>query len=390
MLVDGLLAGATLAVSLVLGSHPPPAGMRPTDLTGYALTCLLGALLVARQRAPVTVLLLYCAVWVGYIHLGYWPVVNSPGLLLVLYTVGARRPAWTTVPAAGLTVAVWTYAGPESPLIAAVQGVVWSAVVLWVGHGARQLAVRNRQLAGLTIQLRHEQEQRAHRAVVEERLRLARELHDVVAHHLSVVSVQAGLARYVLSSDPDTADRALATVLDTSGEALEELRRLLTVLRLSPDDKPADAGAYAPAPGLAQLDDLVNRMRAAGVPITVTVTGRPRPLPPGADLCAYRVVQEGLTNVLKHAAPASSTIDLRYDSDRFVARVSDDGRRAATATGAATSAGHGLLGMRERAKLYGGSLAAGPRPGGGFEVVLTMPVPGTMGDQRRAPADRDG
>ncbi|MEH1169921.1 sensor histidine kinase [Micromonospora sp. CPCC 205539] len=383
LLVDGLLAAATVAVSLALGGQQPPAGLRPMDLLGYLLTGLLGALLVARQRAPTAVLVLYCGVWAGYIGLGYWPVVNSPGMLLALYTVAAKRRVRTAVAAAVLGAAVWVYAGHETPLVAVVQGVVWTAVIVWIGYGAGQLAASNQRLARLAQQLAYEQEQRARRAVVEERVRIARELHDVVAHHMSVISVQAGLARYVLVTDPETARAALGTVLDTSGEALDELRRLLSLLRLNADGTGEESGSYAPAPGLGQLDELVQRVRTAGVQVEVTSSGAVRPLPPGVDLCAYRVIQEGLTNVLKHAPNAVATVLLQFGHDRLTARVWDDGTPSPHGSGGAD--GHGLLGMRERAHLYGGTLTAGTRPDGGFEVVLTLPIPAMVDGERPTP-----
>ncbi|MEU5783962.1 sensor histidine kinase [Micromonospora lupini] len=383
LFVDGLLATATVAVGLALASQQPPAGIRPMDLPGYALTCLLGALLVARQRAPMAVLVVYCAVWAGYIDLGYWPVVNSPGMLLALYTVAARRRVRAALTAALIAATVWVYAGHESLLVAIVQGVAWTGVVAWIGHGAGQLAASNQRLARVARQLEYEQDQRARRAVVEERVRIARELHDVVAHHMSVISVQAGLARYVLATDPQTAERALGTVLETSGEALDELRRLLSLLRLNVDDAGEESGSYAPAPGLNQLDELIQRVRAAGVRVEVTTSGVARALPPGTDLCAYRVIQEGLTNVLKHAPTAAATVALQYGRDRLTARVRDDGRPPAGPSGG--TEGHGLVGMRERAHLYGGTLTASPHPEGGFEVVLTLPIPAMVDDDRADP-----
>jgi signal transduction histidine kinase len=231
--------------------------------------------------------------------------------------------------------------------------------VLWkVADGSRRLQESHRRLAEVSHTL-------ARRAVVEDRLRIARELHDVVAHHMSVVAVQAGLARYVLRADPDTADAALGTVLDTSGEALDELRRVLELLRLGTDG--ADAGAV---PGLAYLPELLHRVRAAGVPVDVEITGTRRPLPSGVELCAYRVIQEGLTNVLRHAAPAAARVGLHYGDGTLRVTVTDDGTR----TPSRQPPGKGLMGMRERAMLYGGTVEAGPRPGGGFEVRLELPL----------------
>jgi signal transduction histidine kinase len=209
-------------------------------------------------------------------------------------------------------------------------------------------------------------------------MRIARELHDVVAHHMSVIAVQAGLARYVLHADPGTAEAAIGTVLDTSAEALDEMRRMLSLLRVGTGER-RPAG-YDPAPGLSDLPELFERVRAAGVPVRVAVTGEPRSLPPGLQLCAYRIVQESLTNVLKHAAQATATVTLEHRPGWFTATVRDDGAREPT-TG--ERAGHGLIGMRERAMLYGGTLDAAPLAGGGFEVRLVLPLRGEGDDRAR-------
>ncbi len=382
MVLDALLAIVTGAVGLALGSHDAD-GRREVDAVATALTVLLTALLVARRRKPTTVMVVYCAVWLVYISLGYPAVVNSPGMLLALYAVAELRRVRVATAAGMLAAAVWIYAGRHTPVLAALQGTVWTGVVIGFGYGAQQLAVRNRQLVALAVRLDYEQEQRAQRALVDERVRVARELHDVVAHHMSVIAVHAGLARYVLESDPPAARTALTTVLGTNNEALDELRRLLLILRLRPDEQGGDPGngagdgrTHPPAPGLEQLDQLVDRMVAAGVPVELVVTGRPRRLTPGIDLCAYRVIQESLTNILKHAAQAHATVTLHHHADRLTVRITDDGRPVPASGG--VPGGHGLLGMRERAELYGGTLTAGPRPEGGFEVTLTLPTSATV------------
>jgi signal transduction histidine kinase len=169
---------------------------------------------------------------------------------------------------------------------------------------------------------------------------------------------------YVLRSDPDTAGTALDTVLQTSGEALDEMRRMLALLRVDPE-------TYEPAPSLSRLPDLVDRVRAAGVPVEMRTIGTPPALSPGLELCAYRVIQESLTNVLKHARPATAAVWLDYGPRLFTAVIRDEG----VASGPPAATGHGLNGMRERATLYGGTLTAGPHEGGGFEVRLTLPLP---------------
>jgi signal transduction histidine kinase len=203
---------------------------------------------------------------------------------------------------------------------------------------------------------------------------------------MSVISVQAGVARYLLPAGAAGVGDTLDTIAATSREALEEMRRMLAVLRVVTAREQSGDGSAEPASGLARLDDLVERVRAAGVPVEVTVTGHVAALPPGADLCAYRVIQESLTNVLKHAELAPTTVALHYGPGALVVRVSDDGPGPIPAR-AARAPGHGLTGMRERAQLYGGTLSAGPAPGGGFAVTLTMPVPAAA-EVDAAPAAR--
>jgi signal transduction histidine kinase len=192
-------------------------------------------------------------------------------------------------------------------------------------------------------------------------------MHDVVAHSLSVMVVQAEAAEAMLDADPERARRPLAAVQETGRSALGELRRMLGVLREMAEEGPA----LAPQPGLDGLDALVGQVRAAGLPVTVRIKGEPRPLPPGIDLSAYRIVQEGLTNALKHAGPARAEVLVAYDDDELELRVSDDGRGYDPD---ADGAGHGLVGMRERVALYGGSLDAGPLPEGGFALSARLPL----------------
>jgi len=376
--VDAGLAVTLSAASCVAGYAYHPAGWSRFDTAAYVLTCLVSLPLAARRRFPVPALLASNAAYVAYVALGYQPSINWWGPVIALFFVAAARAGHTVLACWAVTAAAILVTGLEAPLpveLAVAQAVAIPPLAVAVGVGTRRLAERNRLLAELTVRLRAEQRERARQAVVAERVRIARELHDVVAHHMSVVAIQAGVARYVLTSDPGTADAALATVADASREALAEMRRMLALLRVDVDGEgpdPRNAPARDPAPGLDQLDTLVERVRAAGLPVEVVVTGERRPLNPGADLCAYRVVQEGLTNVLKHAGPARATVTLAYGDGGLSIRVADDGSRPPRRTG--ERVGMGLSGMEERARVYGGTLAAGPRPEGGFEVVLTLPA----------------
>ncbi|WP_433519965.1 sensor histidine kinase [Nonomuraea sp. CA-143628] len=188
------------------------------------------------------------------------------------------------------------------------------------------------------------------------------------------MSVQAGFGRYVALSDPATANTTLGVIADTSHEALTEMRRLLSILRIEAHEE--DEGRYLTMPRLSELESLVKRVRPAGLDVGLSVEGRPVELPPGLDQCAYRIVQESLTNVLKHAAASRAEVHLAYAPGTLTLRVTDDGTGPSTGPAAGSGhGGHGLIGMTERVRLYQGTITAGGRPGGGFEVLVTFPVP---------------
>ncbi|MEU6049957.1 sensor histidine kinase [Streptomyces xanthochromogenes] len=367
---DALMAVVLTCVSVVLGKESAQQGWSPLDGRGYALAVLAGLPLAFRVRAPLVVLLWSHLVFVLYVAGGYWPVVATFGPMLSLYTVASLCRPRTAAICAFVMAGAWVYAGVASPRaqMASVvaQALVFPLVLLRFGVLAR----RSTELAR---QLRREQAERARQEVAAERGRIARELHDVVAHHMSVISVQAGLAGFVFASDPATARAALSTISGTSAEALEELRRMLQVLREADDQVPG-----APMPGLARVGELAERIRAGGVDVTLRTLGTPRPLAPGVELCAYRVVQEALTNVLKHAPDSPVVVQLDYGTHRLTVSVVNGcarpGRQGEIPDRVRTGGGHGLIGMRERAKLYGGSISIGPRSGGGFAVTLALPT----------------
>lgn len=399
---DAGIALTVTGVALILGHEYRTGDWRPMDGLGYGLICLGNLPIVMRRRAPMAVLVWCCTAWTTYIAAGYWPAMNVVGVEVALYTVAARRPPTLAIAGTTLVAGIWNFAGLVDP-----NGSRWSALALSVvvpgviwrfGDNARRLSERNDQLATLTAQLRQEHQARARRAVMNEQLRIARELHDVVAHHMSVICVHAGLGRYVFASDPSTSRAALDTIADTAGQAQGELRRMLALLRLGQSPTGPDEAPNPPTPGLDRLEELIDRFRTTGLPVEVATFGDRRPLPPGLDLCAYRVVQEALTNVLKHARTAQASVTLTFASHHLQVRVTDDGLTAQRAegttlpvvgslagSGAGTEAettdgdrvgGLGLVGMRERVGLYGGQLTAGPRRGGGFEVLAVLPTPG--------------
>ncbi|WP_203185126.1 sensor histidine kinase [Streptomyces pratensis] len=214
------------------------------------------------------------------------------------------------------------------------------------------------------------EEERSRRTLLEERNRIARELHDVVAHHMSVISIQAQVAPHLVENPSEELRENLAGIRENAVEALAELRRVLGVLRS--EDAVADGLRHAPQPTLDRLDELVGKVRSAGVTVATEITGRRRPLPPGVELSAFRIVQEALSNVLRHAPGARARVDVGYHSSAVTVRVTNTAPESPVRR--AAGGGHGLLGMRERAAMLGGDLTHGPAPGGGYEVVATLPL----------------
>lgn len=265
--------------------------------------------------------------------------------------------------------------GPKGTVGAAVTFTVVPIVAMLIARRAvrdRQLraealAARAEALAARADALEREQELRARDAVAEERARIARELHDLVAHYVSLMVVQAGAERHALPAEQRSTREVLAEIEQAGRQALAEARRLLGVLRRGDQREELE-----PQPGVDRIDALVERVERAGLPVKLQVKGERTPLPAGVDLCAYRVVQEGLTNALKHAGPASAEVMLRFAPQALDVSVRDDGRGPAAANG--DGAGHGLIGMRERVALYGGELSAGPGDGGGFEIRAHLPL----------------
>ncbi|MEZ0109128.1 signal transduction histidine kinase [Catenulispora sp. EB89] len=388
-----IAAGATwLAVAAAVRPHASlvaHAG-RHIDAVAVTLIVAMGVALVLRRRFPLSVLGISAALVAVFEACGYRLGLAQAGLLLAMFTVGALRGRPWAALAAGVTYAellfdhLYSWSGSNTWI--SIGTAMWVGAVAIIADGARRLADSRALMTAYKEQEQRKHRDREQRAVLLERIRIARELHDVTAHHLSVIAVQAGVARFVLDKEPDTADQALRAISEVGSEGLAELRRLISLLR--PDD---DEGARAqtsdpPAPGIAQLPVLIERVGLSGTPSRYTVAGRQRSLPAGKELCVYRVVQESLTNVLKHAPGSSVEVRLEYDVDSVRVTINDTGthpvstRRAGIPAAAITQAarhsgsGVGLTGMRERAALYGGELSAGRTPDGGFEVALTLPV----------------
>jgi signal transduction histidine kinase len=381
---DGLLAAllATIGLTQLLFESPLIARLgwdfRDPDALAVLLTLAQAAPLVWRRRAPRLVLAATFAAAFVTLVLGYQPTWAQAAMLVALYTVAAHRPRRQSVAAALLLGAGLIAYGviaermyPSTTMEASAQDWVFSflqfATAWFLGDLQHRRIAYTSKLELLNAQLAGEQELRARWAVAEERGRIARELHDVVAHSVSVMVVQAGAARRSVAANPGQATAALTQIEATGRQALAEMRRLLGLLRDGQDG----TAALAPQPSLAHLDSLLAAAREAGLPVELAVEGEPRQLPAGIDLSAYRIVQEALTNSLKHAGPATATVRLRYGRKALEVQVSDDGRGART-----NGDGHGLIGMRERVALFGGVLEVGTRPGGGFQVAARLPLDG--------------
>jgi signal transduction histidine kinase len=404
---------ALLAVTGVAGSIAgfDGAGRQSpaSEVVRVALILAACVALPARRRYPRAVLAIIAGAMVGLILVGSrGPIVLL--VILAIYTVASVSPPQTSLWAAALVTAgvlIASVAATGAPSLAAPPLIL----VGWLaGENTR---TRRAYIAGVTAwaaERDRQREERSRRAVADERLRIARELHDVVAHTMSVVAVRSSVARVVVDSQPEEARRALEIIEVVSRRAMHEMRLLVGVLR--DGDATND---LAPAPGLADLSQLVAEVGAAGVPVDVHVEGQPRPLPAGIDVSAFRIVQEALTNVVRHARPADARLDLRYRADEIEIEVTDNGggrprvvtyppypslvgavpmarpntnggagdatsgpATAATAAPGASSdsstgSGHGLVGMRERVALFGGTFSSGPL-GSGYRVTAVLPT----------------
>jgi len=366
MLVDGMLA----AVLLVRGS----------DVLGHRLAWLPGLLplelalvapLVWRRRAPLVVFGAIAATALMQWVLGLAPMLADAALLVALYTVAAHR-AWRQTVVAGavleLGIVLACLRWPQAALLDGVVALsVLALLVAVVGINVRIRRAYLASLKGRAERLERERDQQARLAVAGERARIAREMHDIVTHNLSVMVALADGAVFAQYRDPATSTTAMRQISGTGRQALTDMRRFLGLLR---DDEP-DARRH-PMPGISQLECLVDQVRAAGLPVQLKVAGQVRVLPAAVELTVYRLVQEALTNTLKHApAGTSAEVEVRYTVDAVAVTVTDDGPRPAGP--ARAFAGHGIHGMRERAAAYGGALEAGPvGPCGGWRVAARL------------------
>lgn len=332
---------------------------------GILLLALGPAALVLRRRFPVAVLGFVLATTLGYLLLDYprGPIFFALIVAFVTAVMTGHRVAAILALVAGYFSFLWLpyLVGVEqAPTWAHALGLgAWLLVLLTVAEvarGRREQAIESARARG----------EEARRRASEERLRIARELHDVLAHNISLINVQAGVALHLIDERPEQARTALAAIKQASNEGLNELRSVLDILRRDQEDPPR-----SPTFGLARVDDLVSRTEAAGLSVSKYVDGTPRSLPAEVDLAAFRIVQEALTNVTRHAQGAHATVRVGYGENDLTIQIDDDGRGMPTTL---SPGGSGIRGMSERAAALGGELEAGPRAGGGFRVVARLPL----------------
>jgi signal transduction histidine kinase len=340
------------------------------DALGIALLAVAALSLVGRRRWPVATLGVTVAATLAYVLLRYPDGPIWLPLIFALFNAmihGYRLVAWGTL-VIGYPAFMWLpYLTGRYPKPPSVLGAVGIAAWLLVLGTVAEIARIRRERSMEAERMRAEE---ARRRASEERLRIARELHDVLAHNISLINVQAGVALHLIDQQPEQARTALTAIKQASKEALGELRSVLSVLRQIDETPPR-----APAPSVARLEGLVSRASAAGLKVRTEVSGTPRTLPAGVDLAAFRIVQEALTNVARHAGPATTaTIRVGYGDHDLTVQVDDNG--GGTGQASTSGGGNGIPGMRERASALGGVLEAGPRPGGGFRVLARLPLNG--------------
>ncbi len=378
-----LLGAAVLSSRSVVDFHSAHDGFESPDGAGAAASlAVMIAPLALRRRAPVAALL-GCTAGLLLSRLLFDPVEQAVTLIVLSLAVysaamygGERRRnracALSLVAITAFLVYEENVADAPGALLQFFDVLIEVALfcAMWalgsaLGAGRR----RAQELLEQTVELERSQEENARRAVFDERVRIARELHDVVAHHVSVMGVQAGAARVVIERDPAKAKEALHSIERSSRQAVLELHRLLGFLR-----QDGDADELAPQPGLGQLDALAQSMSDAKLTVVISVDGERRPVTPTVDVSAYRIVQEALTNTIKHAGASRADVHLTYRRGELELEITDDGRGNGDTAPSRNGGGLGLIGMRERAGLHGGQLSAGPVAGGGFAVRATLPT----------------
>ena len=388
---EGAITATAFALCLLGGVvQDDGSTLAPPSAVAYFIAVVSCAVLPVRHRAPLAAMAVttLSGVLAPFLGLLLSPLIVAPAVITAYsYSLAARAERHAVSAVALISVALLVASAPlfgalswkDASRVGAVAAFPLMAGVL--GHSVRN---RRAYLAAVEERARRAEESRdreARRRVAEERVRIARELHDLVAHQITLANAQATVAAHLFDTRPEQTRKSLKELVETTGQALDELRATVGLLRQS-GDAPAPA---EPAPGLSRLPTLIKSFHRAGLEVSVHQEGTARPLPPGVDLTAYRIVQEALTNVTKHAGTGDARVRLAWNRDRVTITVADDGGGARTAPNASTGPsasnvpdrppGYGLIGMRERATAVGGHLSAGRRPEGGFLVSTQLPVP---------------
>jgi signal transduction histidine kinase len=390
VLVQDALLGLFVAVMQVQGTLAKPSDVVARPLTdfgylGYLLLIVSGLVLAVRRRWPVPVFITAALVSLTYFAIGFSDGPGWIGLFVALYTLTAYGDGRRSLALAGAGITVlatgWLIAAAGIVPRAAIGWVFFriaaSAMAAALGESVRSRRAVAAEALERARQAERTREEEARSRVDGERLRIAREVHDTVAHAIAIINVQAGVTAYLLDKRPEGAREALVTIEQTSAQALQEMRAVLGVLRDSDNGR-------VPHPGLGQVNELAAMAREAGLDVSLEVTSSTTPVPSAVDHTAYRILQESITNVIRHVGPTRVTVTLDYGTDVLEVRVTDEGGRdaagadagppAGTVNGRAAEPGRGIVGMRERCGLLGGELTAGPRPCGGFEVKARLPL----------------
>lgn len=375
LVTDTIFASVLMAFAIIAGIATEPSGSeRHVGVLGWFLIIFATAPIAVRRKFPLSAMWVVLGGTIPFWVLDYPDDPVGVGLLITIYSVGAHVARPTSLRHAVVAVCAIVVVGTIGVLIPS-EDLPWFAIPAFIvmhgtafvlGDNLRTRRAYLRQLETTAERVEAQTRAEAQSAVSEERTRIARDLHDVVAHSMSVMVVQAGAARRVIDTNPKMAAEALGAIETTGRESLDEMRRILGVLRSEGDEL-----ELAPAPGLGDFSRLVDQCETAGMSVDVVFEGEAKPLSASLELSAYRIVQESLTNSLKHAGPARATVCLTYGAQELIVRVTDNGRGASVK---AVGAGQGLIGMRERAEAFGGSLTAGPRTGGGYAVSAILPI----------------
>ncbi len=381
LLIDGVttLVVFALIAEQMITKRPQP-GQHPTTILTWLLAAACCAPILSHRRFPRASVAV-CLAAVALYAVGRYPAYPGYAVFVLIVGVALHSDERVSVPALFASAVVLGVAVDLQPAkIAILATYIASEVCIglaWlVGWNERRRRARLTELHARAERLEREREEETRLAVSQERLRIARELHDVIAHSMSVIAVQSAVGNHVIDTQPAQARQSLAAIEATSRSALTEMRRLLGVLRQEGEPR----GSLAPAPGLADLSALVAQVQDAGLRVWINVEGERGLVPPGIDLSAYRVIQEALTNVIKHAGSATATVVISYRDDAVTVEIAN---QAPAAPGARVPGpgmtGHGIIGMRERVAVFGGEFAAGPGPDGGFLVRACFPVAAVTG-----------